>query len=424
MRTALVAGLVVLTIAALTAPAGGGGRLRPTGIDSADLRVSAGHAQTILSIRGLGRWTASCSARARVGVTFTADFLLPTSDLVVTPTTGRPLERRIDPGDTVRPDQAATVIAQHWQIAPFAAAQVQVSSATVTARRVDARTCSASVVVVTGPDQGATRTAAFKTQADLAWTLPAGWSAVGPRLTAVGDPAHRLAAATFALRQTTPDRTCAPETARRQMPPDGALVLLLENREFIKAPQRPPRFRLGPRVNLECFGLGRTVVWAEQGRAVQAVVMYGPRAGAERRRQAEALLDSLVVQPVPPPPPPAGWRFVVSDAADSMRVPPGWSARALRHKQATPRPRRLFRLANRDRTVVVLVREHRRGPASVAFPPAGEPLVFDAHRRAGMAWRGFRFSIRIFGRADASARDLEWAEISARTLGVSGTGRG
>ena len=40
--------------------------------------------------------------------------------------------------------------------------------------------------------------------------------------------------------------------------------------------------------------------------------MYGPTAGAERRRQAEALLDSLVVQPVPPPPPPAGWRFVVS----------------------------------------------------------------------------------------------------------------
>ena len=70
------------------------------------------------------------------------------------------------------------------------------------------------------------------------------------------------------------------------------------------------------------------------------------------------------------------------------------------------------------------VREHRRGPASAAFPPAREPLVFDAHRRAGMAWRGFRFSIRIFVRPGATARDLEWAEISARTLGVSGAGRG
>ena len=259
---------------------------------------------------------------------------------------------------------------------------------------------------------------------NLAWTLPAGWHGVGPRLTAVGNPAHRLAAATFPLQQSMPDPTCAPETARRQMPADGALVLLLESLEPATLPSRPARFRLGRPVNLECFGRGWTVVWAEQGRALQAVVMYGPRAGAERRRQAEALLDSLVVQPVPPPPPPAGWRFVVSDAADSMRVPPGWSARALRHKQATPRPRRLFRLANRDGTVVVRVREHRRGPASAAFPPAGEPLVFDAHRRAGMAWRGFRFSIRIFARPGATARDLEWAEISARTLGVSGTGRG
>ena len=48
MRTALVAGLVVLTTVALTAPAGGGGRLRPPGIDSADLRLSAGHATDLV----------------------------------------------------------------------------------------------------------------------------------------------------------------------------------------------------------------------------------------------------------------------------------------------------------------------------------------------------------------------------------------
>jgi hypothetical protein len=259
---------------------------------------------------------------------------------------------------------------------------------------------------------------------NLGWTLPAGWNDVAPRLTAVGSPAHRLAAATFPLRQTQPDRTCAPDTARRQMPPDGALVVLLESLEPAKLPPRPARFRLGRPVNLECFGRGSTVAWNEQGRALQAVVMYGPGAGAERRRQAQALLDSLVVAPSPPPPPPAGWRVVVSDAADSMRVAPGWSASALKHKRITTRPRRLFRLANRDGTVVVRVREHRRGPMSAAFPPAGEPLVFDTHRRAGMAWRGFRFSIRIFARAGATARDLEWAEISARTLGVSGSGRG
>ena len=282
------------------------------------------------------------------------------------------------------------MIAQQWQIAPFAAAQ-----------------------------------------ADLAWTPPAGWRAVGPQLTQVGEPAHRLAAATFDVRQTKPDHNCSPATARRQMPPDGALVLLLESREtsarpraLARLPRRPEHFRLGRPVNLECFGHGWTVVWREQGRALQAVAMFGPTAWPARRRQAEALLDSLVVQPVPPPPPPAGWRFVVSDAADSMRVPPGWSGRALRDKRATPRPRLLFRIANRDGTVIVRVREHPRGPASPAFPHAREPLVFDAQRRAGLAWRGYRFSIRIIAREGAPPRDLEWAELSARSLGVSGAGRG
>ena len=266
--------------------------------------------------------------------------------------------------------------------------------------------------------------AASEAQTKLTWTPPADWRTIEPRLTQVGEPAHRLAAATFALRQDAPDRTCSPETARRQMPPDGALVVLLEYEDAAKLPPRPARFRLGPPVTLECFGLGRTVVWAEQGRALQAVVMYGPRAGADRRRQAGALLDSLVVQPVPPPPPPAGWDDVISGSYDSMRVPPGWSARALKRPKSTPRPRRLFRLANRDGTVVVRVREDRRGPASAAFPPTGAPLVFDANRRAGMSFRGFRVSIRIFVRPGAPERDVEWAEISARSLGLSGVGRG
>ena len=54
------------------------------------------------------------------------------------------------------------MIAQRWQIAPFAAAQVQVTAATVVARSIGERgtghACAASVVAVTGPDQGATRT--------------------------------------------------------------------------------------------------------------------------------------------------------------------------------------------------------------------------------------------------------------------------
>ena len=128
-------------------------------------------------------------------------------------------------------------------------------------------------------------------------------------------------------------------------------------------------------------------------------------------------------QPVPPSPP-AGWRHVVSGAYDSMRVPPGWSARALKRPKRTPRPRLLFRIAKPDGSVVVRVAEHRRGPPSPAFPPAREPLVIDANRRAGMSFRGYRFSIRTVARPHATPHDLEWADVSARSLGVSGVGRG
>jgi hypothetical protein len=72
----------------------------------------------------------------------------------------------------------------------------------------------------------------------------------------------------------------------------------------------------------------------------------------------------------------------------------------------------------------VRVVEQRRGPASSTFPPPRGPLLFDAHRRAGLGFAGYRFSIRIHTGLSASARDLEWAEISARTLGVSSVGRG
>jgi hypothetical protein len=258
----------------------------------------------------------------------------------------------------------------------------------------------------------------------LAWTLPPGWHAVDTRPTAVVEPRHALTAASFPLRQTRPDRSCAPETARRQLPRDGAVVVLVEYRDARpKLPPRPKPFRLGRPSNLECFGHGTTVAWTEQGRALQAIVMLGDRAH-KARRDAEALLESLTVQPVPPLPLPAGWRFVVSGAYDSMRVPPGWSARALKRPQRTPRPRRLFRIANPDAGVVVRVTEHRRGRPSPKFPPAREPLVFDPNRRAGMSFRGYRFSIRIVARPGAGARDLELAEISARSLGVSGVGRG
>ncbi|HEY6889656.1 MAG TPA: hypothetical protein VI300_17795 [Solirubrobacter sp.] len=267
--------------------------------------------------------------------------------------------------------------------------------------------------------------------AGLSWTLPRGWRPVRSQLTALVQPVHRLAAATFSLRQDKPDRDCGPDTARAQLPAGGALVYLLEDREaearprgLAHYPARPKHFRVARARTYECLGLGAIVSWTEQGRALEAQIVLGPRANRERRRQVEALLDSLVVEPIAPPAPPIGWRSVTSGAYDSMRVPPGWRAHALERVHSTPRPRVLFRIANPANTVVVRVTEHLRGRPSPAFPPATDALVFDADRRAGLSFRGFRFSIRIFTRPGAAASDLAWAEISARSLGVSGVGRG
>src|SRR4051812_2762807 len=131
---------------------------RGAGIASRDVRLAAGHSRTVLRLARVGRWTATCGAADTVGVRFTADRLLATSDLVVALAAGAPVSRRVDPGDTVTPEPPAAVLAQRWQIAPFAAAQVRVVAATVAARRAGDRECSASVVAVIGPDQGATVT--------------------------------------------------------------------------------------------------------------------------------------------------------------------------------------------------------------------------------------------------------------------------
>ena len=107
--------------------------------------------------------------------------------------------------------------------------------------------------------------------------------------------------------------------ARAQLPAGGALVYLLEDREAEARPKgldhypaRPAHFRVARARTYECLGLGAIVWWTEQGRAFQAQVALGPRAGVARRHQVEALLDSLVVETIAPPAPPIGWRSVVS----------------------------------------------------------------------------------------------------------------
>jgi hypothetical protein len=113
-------------------------------IRSRAARLAPGRSMTVLAVPRVGRFVVACGADRRSRVTFRRDFLLPTSDIVVT---GRRQGRTV----------AAT-----WQIGPFAAGGVRVTWARVVSRALSPRQlfgCAASAIAIVGPDQGPTKEA-------------------------------------------------------------------------------------------------------------------------------------------------------------------------------------------------------------------------------------------------------------------------
>jgi hypothetical protein len=286
----------------------------------------------------------------------------------------------------------------------------------------------------------------------LAWTLPPGWHDVAQQLTGLADPAQQLAAATFELRQTRPDEGCSLETARRQLPPDGVLVTLLESRDAAgvpsrlrKFPPRPSHFRLRKRDvrPYECLGRGINVPFHTQERAFYAMALVGARAPRSRLAEAAALLDSLAIQKIPPPPPPARWPTISTEAGDGLSVPFGWRSASLAVPRRLARPRLLFWTANQrlpqhpsghrpglgdaalpprlnDDGVAVWIVEHRRGAdPALPTPPGANYTV----RTRSLVDHGNRFSISILAGPTARPADLTKAEAAANSLGISSVGR-
>lgn len=138
---------------------------------------------------------------------------------------------------------------------------------------------------------------------------PPGWDATSRRLTNVTYPPQLLAIASYPLRRPPAPDGCAPVSALVQMPPDGALIVVLEYakpyvfgpprvRDF---PPRPKRFRLRPRDfgrRHECFGPGYVMTFREAGRFFQIQVALGRRAGATTRERVRRILDSFRAKPV------------------------------------------------------------------------------------------------------------------------------
>lgn len=206
----------------------------------------------------------------------------------------------------------------------------------------------------------------------LSLEYPEGWYRMRA-LTNLVVPRELVALATYPLRGgATGGGPCAAKRDLDAIPPDGALVWLLEHRPLrgdvwadirrAEFPARPSRIELS-RADLaptSCLtgvgyaprasGLAYTLAFSAADRPLQLSLVFGERVTEARLQQVEQIVESMVLGELPPPPPDpyAGWPSLNDNPGDSMRAPPGWAAAAAMLPPAgTPTPRSLFFAANR-----------------------------------------------------------------------------
>jgi hypothetical protein len=136
--------------------------------------------------------------------------------------------------------------------------------------------------------------------AGLAWQMPVPrWRRYDwPLTSAVGE---RLKLGTFEIERGPPDPNCTPRAALDALPADGAFIYVFEytnlaDRWKRRIPERSGELALGPEIAYECMGASRMVTWQERGRAFQAHIYLGPRAGPALERDVRSILNSIQVR--------------------------------------------------------------------------------------------------------------------------------
>jgi hypothetical protein len=137
---------------------------------------------------------------------------------------------------------------------------------------------------------------------------PGGWWVDRRGLTRLTSPRQLLVVSSFAIRQRRPDPNCTPATAISELPPGGALLLLLEEPLADNPPgakaffsRRPVRFhleRLAAR-DRECFGVSRELAFRSAGRDIYVLAYLGRRVSLHTETLADQVLDSLVIPQAP-----------------------------------------------------------------------------------------------------------------------------
>jgi hypothetical protein len=288
--------------------------------------------------------------------------------------------------------------------------------------------------------------------AGVSGRYPAGWFRARA-LTRQSDPREVLALATYTLRGGAEAGECAPDTARADMPPDGAFVWLLEYRPFggdawpdllrDRFSPKPERFeiRRGDLVpaneHLDCFSsAGYRTFFRAADRPFDLLVAFGGQPSDAKLAEVNGILNSLQFEPQPPPPPDpfAGWPSVNDNPGDSLRPPPGWPATAAMFPPgATPRPRPLFFASNQPlpslpEKLLPFVHE-LPGPfpaSALAGFPSDAVLLWVLEEEKGEASAQFPAIGRVWpGRTDfREAEAPTQAPAGLRWLRVGGSFRG
>jgi hypothetical protein len=130
----------------------------------------------------------------------------------------------------------------------------------------------------------------------VSFRYPKGWHVT--RFSTTNSP-RRLAVASYALSDEAVEGDCGGYRAVELLPPDGALVLLIDYGSRLRSfPERPAELALsaGAFAEYECFGPSTLFRFRVGDRALQAHVALGRDASDGMRDRALAILESLEVQ--------------------------------------------------------------------------------------------------------------------------------
>ena len=125
---------------------------------------------------------------------------------------------------------------------------------------------------------------------------PKGWHVTGFSTT---NSPRRLAVASYPLPEDAVEGDCGGLRAVELLPPEGALVLLIDYGSRLRSfPERPAELAMGDGAfaEYECFGPSTLFRFRVGDRALQAHVALGEDAGDDMRDRALAILESLEVE--------------------------------------------------------------------------------------------------------------------------------